>query len=146
MDNNLVLRPHPFSNEHGLVRVPVGQTVQQMLDALADGEPLAPTLRVEVGGYEVPAAMWSLTRPKAGTPIHVTVMPAGSGGGESSGKKWIRTLLLIVVAVVAMWATGGGAATASGWFAAGSASAYALGAAISIIGGLSVPALTPEAA
>lgn len=136
----LVLRPHPFAFDHGTYAVREGQTLQQMLEEAAQGAELRTTLRVEIGGREVPAALWSKVRPKAGVPIHVTGMPAGGG----SGRKWIRTILLVVVMVAAMWITGGGAASAWGWgsaWAAGGAAATVAGAAISIIGALRVPAL-----
>jgi hypothetical protein len=32
-------------------------------------------LRIEVGGIEVPEHMWDKVRPRAGTPVHVTVIP-----------------------------------------------------------------------
>lgn len=113
-----------------------------MLERVAGTSDLSPNLRVEVGGYEVPCALWGRVRPKQGTAIHVTVMPAGGGG-----KKWIRTILMIVVAVVAMWVTAGGA---SAWlgagFAAGTSGAAMLGAAVYMVGDLRVPALAPEVA
>jgi predicted phage tail protein len=138
--NAVVLRPHPFSQDHGVAEVEAGQTLRRMLEALAGGE-VAGTVYVEIGGREVPRALWAHVRPKPGTTIHVTRMPAGG----DSGKKLLRTVLMVVVAVVAMWVTSGGAA---GWlgagFGAGTTGAMVLGAAVYMVGDLRVPALTPE--
>jgi hypothetical protein len=131
--NPLVLRPHPFTQDPGVYPVRAGQTLQQMLDEAAQGEAIVATLRVEIGGIEVPRALWVRVRPKKGTAIHATVMPAGGGG---SGNKTLRTVLLIVVLVVA-------------WYAApylvaaygGTAAAWAAG--INLVGALLVNALIP---
>lgn len=134
--NNLVIRPHPFSMDHGVRPVRAGQTIEQMLLEATEGEPIALTVRVEIGGYEVPRALWSKVRPKPGTAIHVTRMPAGSGGG----KKLLRTILLIAVMVVAWYAapylTG-----ASGIFAGANTTLVAAG--IYMVGSLIVNALVP---
>lgn len=132
----LVLRAHPFTMQTGVVPVRAGQTLQQMLDEAASGADLRATLRVEVGGYEVPRSMWARVRPKEGTAIHVTGMPAGGG----SGGKLLRTVLLIVVMVVAWYAapylTG-----AFGVFAGASTSMVAAG--LFMVGSLIVNALVP---
>lgn len=129
--NPLVLRPHPFSQDHGVAYARSGQTIQQMLDGVMDGVELAPTVRVEVGGYDVPRALWGNVRPKSGVALHVTRMPAGG-----SGKKWLRTILLIVVMVVA-WYAAPMLATAYG----GTAAMWAAG--IYMVGSLIVNALVP---
>ncbi|MGY3265793.1 host specificity factor TipJ family phage tail protein [Lysobacter sp. HA35] len=130
--NALVLRPHPFSVDHGVRRVSGGQTLEAMLLEATEGEPVALTVRVEIGGTEVPRALWSRVRPKAGTAIHVTRMPAGSGNGA----KWIRTILMIVVMIVAWYAAPYVAA------AFGVSTAVA-SAAIFMVGSLIVNALVP---
>lgn len=96
-ENPLILRPHPFSTDAGMIAVRAGRTLQQMLDDVAQGAVLAPTLRVEIGGYEVPRELWARVRPKAMVPIHCTVMPAGGGGA----RKILRTIALVAVAVFA---------------------------------------------
>ena len=96
-ENPLVLRPHPLSTETGVFPVRAGQTIQQMLDGVAQGAQIAATLRVEIGGYEVPRELWARVRPKAMVPIHCTVMPAGGGGA----RKILRSVLMIVVAIFA---------------------------------------------
>ncbi|WP_456953079.1 hypothetical protein [Lysobacter sp. HA35] len=104
---------------------------------VTDGEPIASTIRVEIGGAEVPRSFWASVRPKQGTPIHITRMPAGGGNGS----KWIRTILMIVVMIVAWYA----APALAGAFGVTTASgiAAAMGA-IYMVGALRVPALVPE--
>lgn len=141
MDNALMLRPHPFTADVGTFPVRGGRSLLAMLEDAAQGRQLAGTLRVEIGGHEVPRELWARVRPKEGTAIHCTVMPAGGGNGS----KILRTVLLIAVAVVAMWVTGGGAYGMLGSaFAKGTFGAYALGAAVGIVGDARIPALTPE--
>lgn len=143
MTNALVLRPHPFTMDAGMFPVRSGQTLQAMLDEAAQGAEIAATLRVEIGGYEVPRALWAKVKPKAGTAIHATVMPAGGSGG-----KILRTVLLVAVAAVATWLTMGGASSmfASGSFWATTAGSATLGAAASLIGHRAGGTLTPAGA
>lgn len=96
----VVARPHPFCQRPSVVAITAGKTIQQILDEALDGADCPATLRVEVGGYEVPAKLWAKVRPKAGTQIALTVMPAGG----DDGNKWLRTILMIVVVVVAWYA------------------------------------------
>lgn len=96
-ENPLVLRPHPFSTDAGVIAVRAGQTLQQMLDEVAQGAAVVATLRVEVGGVEVPRELWGKVRPKAMVPIHCTVMPAGG----RSARKILRTIAMVAVAVFA---------------------------------------------
>ena len=95
-ENPLILRSHPFSADAGVIAVRAGRTLQQMLDDVAQGAPIVATLRVEVGGVEVPRELWAKVRPKALVPIHCTVMPAGGGA-----RKVLRTIAMIAVAVFA---------------------------------------------
>lgn len=133
--NPVILRPHPFAQDPGFVQVAAGQTLAQMLEGIADGEPVGLTLRVEVGGREVPRALWSRVRPKLGVAIHVTRMPAGGDGGA---KKWLRAILMIVVMVVAWYVVGPAMAGKLGMTAAQWAGAAYM------VGSLRMPALTPE--
>lgn len=127
----LVIRPHPFSQDHGIAYARAGLTVQQMLDGIMEGAEVAPTVRIEIGGREVPRQLWAKVRPKAGHAIHVTRMPAGG-----SGKKWLRTILMIVVMVVA-WQVG--LQMAGTW----GLTATQWSAAIYMVGSLLVNALVP---
>ena len=95
----LIGRPHPFSQTPSVVAVKAGRSLQQILDECRAGYELASTLRVEINGHEVPAELWQRVKPKPGTQIALTVMPAGGG----SGGKWIRAILMVVVIVVAWY-------------------------------------------
>lgn len=140
MDNPLILRRHPFSADAGAIAVRAGRTIQQMLDDVAQGAPIAATLRVEIGGVEVPRALWAKVRPKALVPIYCTVMPAGGGGGG----KILRTLALVALTVFT-------AGVASGAFLAGVSLEFGglvlagatLASAISVVGMLVINALIP---
>jgi hypothetical protein len=132
----IVLRPHPFSQDHGVIAVRAGRTIAQMLDEATQGAEIALTVRVEIVGREVPRALWAKVRPKPGVALHVTRMPAGG----DSGKKWLRTILLIVVAVVAIAVTGGWGA---GFFSGMGLTAAQAGALVFMVGSLIVNALVP---
>lgn len=133
----LIGRPHPFCQRPSVVAVQAGRTIAQILDdVLAGDEPVA-TLRVEIGGREVPRALWGRVRPKAGTQIAATVMPAGG----DSGKKWLRAVLMVVVMVVAWYAVS--AMAGAGYFAAGSTAAANWTAGIYMLGSMAVNALVP---
>jgi hypothetical protein len=120
--------------------VRAGRTLQQMLDDVAQGVAIAATLRVEIGGVEVPRALWAKVRPKALVPIHCTVMPAGGG----SGNKILRTLALVALTVFT-------AGVASGALLAGVSLEFGglvlagatLASAISVVGMLVINALIP---
>lgn len=94
----LIARPHPFSQRPAIVQVKAGRNLREILREAVDGAPLPDTLRVEVGGLEVPRAWWGRLKPKAGTQIHCTAMPAGGGGG-----KLLRIVLMVVIIVVAWY-------------------------------------------
>ncbi|OOW67087.1 hypothetical protein Xmar_07700 [Xanthomonas axonopodis pv. martyniicola] len=127
----MVLQPHEFSSDRGLVYVRAGQTLQQMLDQAAGGGALASDLIVRVGGYDVPRTLWARVRPKAGVPIHVTRQRLAGGSVR-------QILAAVVMIVVAIWAPylGAAAATATGF---GTAAVW--GAAITLTASLAVSAL-----
>lgn len=138
--HDLVLRRHPFDQSPGVFPVRAGQSLGAMLREGAQGAELSELLTVSINGVEVPRQYWDRVRPKEGALIQVTGQVAGNGGGRNV----LRSVLMIVVAVVAMWVTGGGAAGALGSaFGAGTFGAYALGAAVSVVGTLAVNALVP---
>lgn len=133
MENQLVLRAHPFSVNARVYPVRAGQTLQAMLHEAAQGRDIGPTVRVEIGGYEVPRQFWAKVKPKAGIPIHCTVMPAGGG----SGRKLLRTVALVALTVFSAGvATGTFLGASGGWGALSVAglSGGALAAGISILG------------
>jgi len=125
----VVAKPHPLQNDAAVAYMREGQTLREVL-----GENAAYSLKVEVGGIEVPERMWDKIRPRAGVPVHVTVYPQGGNGG-----KWLRTILLIVVAVLAVYT--GQLEVLQAEF--GTAGAAAIGAAVGIVGSLLVNALVP---
>ena len=125
----LVARPHPFSQRPAVVQVQGGRSIAQILEDLLDGKDAAPTLRVEVGGHEVPRSMWQRVKPKAGTQIAATVMPAGGG---SDGNKWVRAVLMVVVIIVA-WAAAPYVAGAMTGTTAALASAASIAIATSVL-------------
>lgn len=135
-DTPLILRAHPFTVDTGVYPVRGGQTLQAMLLEGSRGRDIGPTVRVEIGGYEVPRELWANVRPKAGVPIHCTVMPAGGGGGS----KILRTVLLVALTYFT-------AGVASGAFLSGVSvaglSGATLAAGISMVGMLAINALVP---
>ncbi|MEJ7808457.1 MAG: hypothetical protein WKG03_21360, partial [Telluria sp.] len=132
----VVARPHPFSQRPAIVAVRAGRTITQILAEVQEGDEPCATLRVEIGGHEVPRALWDRVKPKAGTQIACTVMPAGGG----SAKKWIRAILMVIVIVIALWITGGGAAGLIGSMGLTAAQASA---AVMILGTMAINALVP---
>ncbi len=98
-ETTVIARPHPFCQRPSIVQVQSGRTIQQILDECRDGYELASTLRVEINGREVPTELWRHVKPKAGTQLSVTVMPAGGGGGS----KWLRLILMVVIIIVAWY-------------------------------------------
>jgi hypothetical protein len=133
----LVLRPHPFSQNAGIVMVRPGQSLRAMLEEACGGADLSDALEVRIGGYEVPVAIWDRVKPKPGAVIQVT-RNSLAGNGDT----W-RQVAMIAVMVVAMYAGAGGFGTAGGWFAAGSMSANILAAGVYMLGALAVNALIP---
>lgn len=124
-----VVRPHPLTSDTSVAYMREGQTLREVI-----GPAATDSLRIEVGGVEVPAHMWDKVRPRAGTPVHIMAIPQGGNGG-----KWLRTILLIVVAIVAIY-TGQAEVLVSEF---GTAGAAAIGAAVGILGSLAVTPLIP---
>lgn len=95
-DCTLVARPHPFDSDTAFAHVPAGQTLAQML-----GPNASHSLQVAIGGYDVPSALWGVTRPKAGQTIHVTNYPQGGNGG-----KWARLVAMVILTYFAPYLSG----------------------------------------
>jgi hypothetical protein len=87
----LVARPHPFDSDTVYAEAKAGQTIAQLL-----GNGASHSLRVEVGGIEVPATLWHHVRPKAGQRLTITAFP--QGGGNSN--KLLKLVVLIVAVVL----------------------------------------------
>jgi len=127
-----VVKPHPLTSDTSVAYMREGMTLRDVI-----GPDATDSLRIEVGGVDVPAHMWDKVRPRAGTPVHVTVVPQGGNGG-----KWLRVVLLIVIAVVTYGIGGyaGLAASAASTFG-GTAAVWAAG--IMLVGTLAVTPLIP---
>jgi len=127
-----VVKPHPLTSDTSVAYMREGMTLRDVI-----GPDATDSLRIEVGGIDVPAHMWDKVRPRAGTPVHVTVVPQGGNGG-----KWLRVVLLIVIAVVTYGIGGyaGLAASAASTFG-GTAAVWAAG--IMLVGTLAVTPLIP---
>ena len=127
-----VVKPHPLTSDTSVAYMREGMTLRDVI-----GPDATDSLRIEVGGVDVPAHMWDKVRPRAGTPVHVTVVPQGGNGG-----KWLRVVLLIIIAVVTYGIGGyaGLAASAASTFG-GTAAVWAAG--IMLVGTLAVTPLIP---
>lgn len=128
----VMLRPHEFSADWGLVPVKSGQTIAQMLRAAAGTDDVAP-VEIKVNGHSVPPELWPRLRPKEGAVIHVTPMTLQGG----SARQWLGAIAMVVLSVYApIW--GGKIAGSMGWSAA---AGQAIGAGIMIAGSLAMSAL-----
>lgn len=123
-DCTLLAKPQPFG-EWCYAAVPAGQTIRQMLGDAAY------SAHVEIGGYEVPQALWDKVKPKPGAMIRVTLYPQGGRGG-----KIIKT---IAVAIISYYTFGPGGAAAAKWLGVSTSTLSVIGA-VSI---LAINALIP---
>ncbi|MGB3408709.1 MAG: phage tail protein, partial [Jannaschia sp.] len=122
------------------LEVPEGATVAEIVTAALPGHDLAPdairvTLVSATGRAEVPPALRRLVRPKPGVRVVIRTVP---------GKDTLRSVLLAIVSIAAIglgqiW---GAALIPSAGFAQ-TALSTAIGAGLSIVGGLLVNALIP---
>lgn len=113
---------------------PVGTT---LAEAVGDA---AYSLAIEIGGVPVPREQWPFIRPRSDVPVNAMLYAQGGGNGS----KYIRMAAMLVLTYFTAGAAGGMFATAGGTFAAGSASAFALAAGISIVGTMHGDALAPQ--
>lgn len=134
MMHSLMLRPHEFSQDVGVVHVDAGQTLRAMLVQACGGTNLAEEeLQVRVGGHEVPAAYWGKLRPKPGAAIHITRRSLHGNTGR-------QLLAVVAMAALTYFTFGIGAGAASGIIA----STYGTWAAVGayMLGSLAISALT----
>ncbi|OFX06357.1 MAG: hypothetical protein A3E78_11710 [Alphaproteobacteria bacterium RIFCSPHIGHO2_12_FULL_63_12] len=102
-----------------------------------------------INGDPVYREVWHLVRPRSDSrkPLGITLhLPLHRGGGEDGGGGGGKSALAVVASIALLAATafvsaGFGAGIAGGWFAAGSVSAKALAAGISIAGSLAISAV-----
>lgn len=136
MTHSLMLRPHEFSQDAGVVNVDSGQSLRAMLMQACGGAEVADDeLDVRVGGHFVPSAYWSRITPKPGTAIHVT--RRGLNGATA------RQIVAVVAQAALIYFTFG-AGTIAG-FSLGTASAagtFAVQAGVYMLGSLAISALT----
>jgi len=125
----------PAANDDACyAEVKAGQTIEEILGAQA-----AYSLRVTIGGIEVPRSIWAKVRPKAGQRVHVEFWPQGG-----SARKWILTIVAIVATVFTM-----GAAAGASWALVAGLSATTVmvgGAMIAALALALIPPPTPKMA
>ncbi len=135
-EQQILIRPHAFSQDPGVVTVRAGQTLKAMLSEAVAGAPLAEDVVVRIGGYEVPRKLWDKVRPKAGS--HILAYREGNLQGGSA-RQIIGAVIMIAVAYFTMGTgTTWGASLAAAW--GGSAAAWNIG--IMMLTTLAVSALT----
>lgn len=96
----VIARPSPFSMDRKAVTLPVGLTLQEIVDVTITEPWLREWACVAVDGLLVPRRMLSRVKPKAGKRVTITVVPRG-GGGSSSGSKNSWAVVLSVVVILA---------------------------------------------
>lgn len=91
-DGNLQLsyREHPAATHEYVAEVEAGLTVAEIL-----GDGARRTLKVSLGGVELPRAFWAQLRPRVGQKLEITAFP--EGGGNSN--KLLKLVVLVVAAV-----------------------------------------------
>ena len=105
-----------------------GQTIEQIL-----GDQAAYSLRVTIGGIEVPRSIWAKVRPKAGMRVHVEFWPQGGGA-----RKWILTIVAVVATVFSA-----GAAAGASWALVGGLSATTVMVGGALIASLALALIPP---
>jgi len=136
---NVIYQPHPIAplyDRKGMVALTDGTaTVREVLLSIGI-DPHQP-ITVQLDGEMLTVEQWDTICPteKQLLSVHGTVQ---GGGGDS---QVLMVVAMIAVAVLTYGAGAGWFATAGGMFAAGSASAAALGAAISVAGTLVIGAI-----
>jgi hypothetical protein len=131
----ILLRPHEFSQDVGIVPVKYGQTIAQMLAEANQGADYTTQLEVRVGGHVVPVEMWDRVRPKEGAVIHVTRLSLAGGGTRQ---------IIGAIAMIALTYFTFGAGAVAGWSlgTASVAGTFAVQASVYMLGSLAINALT----
>lgn len=119
----------PAANDDACyAEVKAGQTIEQIL-----GKQAAYSLRVSIGGVEVPRAIWAKVKPKAGQRVHVEFWPQGG-----SARKWILTIVAIVATIFSF-----GAAAGAAWAVVGGLSATTVAIGGALIAALAIALIPP---
>lgn len=131
---NVVISPHPFSVKRKRHALSAGMSVADIVAMLQPENILRAHAHVLLGGDVVPRDKWKNIFPKAGTTLHIRIVPSGGGGG---GKNPLRTILSLAI-MAASPAVAGGLA---GFF--GAASVRFVTAGVNLLGRLALNALAP---
>lgn len=119
----------PAANDDACyAEVAAGKTIAEIL-----GEDAAYSIRVTIGGFEVPRAVWDRVRPKPGQRVHVEFWPQGG-----PARKWILTIVAIVATVFSM-----GAAAGASWALIGGLSATTVMVGGAVIAALALALIPP---
>lgn len=139
-DLKIYAAPLPFSNKQVKLTVPLGATIQDIVNTAmpVQNQSLPFGAVVMIDGEIIPFEYWHRIRPKPGTHnIVVRVVPQGGGDG---GKNPIATLLSIAVLVAAPYV---GAYLATSLGVTSTIGTQLITAAVGAIGRLAVSALSP---
>ena len=106
MNNSLNVVAHPLPLGLGvpyLQRMPVGRTVQQIIDAIPKNKlPIKENLKAVLSGPKgdtiIDRKLWSFVRPKAGLTLSFQVAPTG---GDDSGNAKKVIAVVIAIAIIA---------------------------------------------
>ncbi|WP_130617988.1 host specificity factor TipJ family phage tail protein [Dyella amyloliquefaciens] len=91
----LSYREHPAAMHEYVAEAQAGQTVAEIL-----GDGARHTLKVTLGGIELPRAFWPKLRPRMGQRLEITAFPQGGGNNNK-----LLKLVVIIVAIVATFVT-----------------------------------------
>jgi predicted phage tail protein len=141
---SVIYQPHPvapLAGRTGMVAVIDGTTSVRDVLLMAGIDPYQP-ITVQLDGEMLTIEEWDLICPTEGQMLNVNGTVQGGEGGSNA----IMIVAMIAITIATYGASTGFFATAGGMFVAGSASAFALSAAISIGGTLLIGALfAPQA-
>ena len=143
-----VWRP-PFAIRPEVAMLPEGLTLSEMAARMPGLPPdFAARGVICLAGHPVPRAAWGRVRPRprlpGGVPVEVTfhAPPMGGGDGRGRGKAVLGLIASLALVGLGGAINAGRFATARGLFAAGSLSANALAAGVTLGGSLLISALT----
>lgn len=147
-DLKVYASPLPFSNKQVQLTVPLGATIQDIVNTAMPSKysPASIGAVVMINGEIIPQEYWGRIRPKAGPHnLAVRIVPQGGGGG--GGKNPIAAILSIAVLVAAPYLGSLAAFSLAGGMGPLTAGQLLFGkivtAGIGIIGSLAVNALAP---
>ncbi len=125
--------PHPFSVKTEQMEIAAGKSVGDILAQVQPDAYLRRHAHVYLKGEYLPRDVWGRVYPKAGTSLHVRIVPSGGGGGKNP----LRTILSIAVMAASPFLAAG----LTGVF--GVAASRFITAGVNLLGRLAVNALAP---